>query len=440
MRTTRRLSGQMLVLSLSLALGPGVAGAADRPVVSVWPGVPPGSEDRSGAETVRVTEAGDHVVANVHRPSITVYPPANAGAPAAGVLVIPGGGHRELWMDHEGYDVAQWLSDHGVAAFVLKYRLASQEGSTYTVEGDALADVHRALRLIRSRADESSVDPFRLGVMGFSAGGELAARASMVFDAGDPTAKDPVERQGTKPAFQALVYPGRSHAIVPTPESPPAFLTWGTGDRPDIAEGMAVVYLLFKRSGVPVEMHAYSDAGHGFGVRQSNPGPSRQWIERFHEWLGGRGLLDAPRITTDDMQRLIGVRWEGELTYRNYSDNQLVTIPAALSVSRRDETQYLFSYTYPHEPQANREALLTIKEDGTVFGGETLLSKELLGDGSLRLTTTERGEDAGKEAVFLYTYTIGPNRFSTRSEVTRAGEKESIFRNGYTFESRGTSE
>lgn len=292
MNAHSRLLRRALLVSSWLAIGAvDVAAAADHPVVPVWPGVPPGSEGQSGGETVRVTDEGDHVVSNVHRPTITVYLPPKAEATGAAVLVIPGGGHRELWMDHEGYAVAQWLSDHGVATFILKYRLASQEGSTYTVEGEALADVHRALRLVRSRAAEWSVDPDRLGVMGFSAGGELAARASMVFDAGDPGAADPVERQGNRPAFQALIYPGRSHVIAPTSDSPPAFLSWGTGDRPDISEGMAGVYLLFKRAGVPVEMHVYSDAGHGYGVRAIDHSPSEQWLVRFHEWLGGRGWL-----------------------------------------------------------------------------------------------------------------------------------------------------
>jgi len=289
MNTPSWLRRTVLLLAACGTLG--VVAAADHPVIPVWPGVAPGSEGKTGDETLRVTEGGDHVVANVHRPTITVYLPDPATATGAAVLVIPGGGHRELWMDHEGYNVAQWLSEHGVAAFILKYRLANQEGSTYTVEGDALADAHRALQLIRSRADEWKVDPARLGVMGFSAGGELAARASMAYDAGNANAADPIEQQGTKPAFQALIYPGRSHVIAPTGESPPAFLSWGVGDSTAISEGMADVYLLFKRAGVPVEMHVYSDAGHGFGIRASNQSPSRQWIVQFHEWLGGHGLL-----------------------------------------------------------------------------------------------------------------------------------------------------
>jgi hypothetical protein len=149
---------------------------------------------------------------------------------------------------------------------------------------------------------------------------------------------------------------------------------------------------------------------------------------------------DTPRVTADDMQPLIGVKWEGELTYRNYSDNEIVTIPAALSVARQGDHQYVFAYTYPHEPQANRNGRVTIKEDGTVFGGETVVGKERLEDGSVKLTTTETGEEDGREAIFVYTYIIGSARFSTLKKVTFVGEKESVFRNGYTFENKGKPE
>ncbi len=119
--------------------------------ILLWPNGAPGSQGKTADELVRLTEQGEHIISRVHRPSITPYLPAAATATGAAVIVIPGGGHRELWMDHEGYRVGGWLSDHGVAAFVLKYRLAHEEGSTYTVLGDALGDVQRAIRLVRSR-------------------------------------------------------------------------------------------------------------------------------------------------------------------------------------------------------------------------------------------------------------------------------------------------
>ena len=150
--------------------------------------------------------------------------------------------------------------------------------------------------------------------------------------------------------------------------------------------------------------------------------------------------VDAPRITSEDIEPLIGVKWEGELTYVNGSDGARVTIPAALSVSRRGEQQYLFAFSYPHEPEANREALLKIEDDGRTLAGETVVSKERREDGSLEVITTQTGEDNGREAVFRFTYVIGPRRFSTRKEVTYVGEEGAFFGSGYTFENKGNSE
>jgi acetyl esterase/lipase len=123
------------------------------------------------------------------------------------VIVIPGGGHKELWMDHEGYRVGELLADHGIAAFVLKYRLARAAGSPYSVEGDALADVQRAIRLVKSESRRWHLDPQRVGVLGFSAGGELAALVAARFDGGAPRSDDAVARQSSRPSFQALLYP-----------------------------------------------------------------------------------------------------------------------------------------------------------------------------------------------------------------------------------------
>jgi endo-1,4-beta-xylanase len=269
--------------------------AAEWPVVPLWPGDAPGSEGRPHAETVRVTPQGEHVVSGIHQPNFQVYLPAAGTATGAGVIVCPGGGHRELWVDHEGHRVASWLAEHGVAAFVLKYRLAREAGSTYHVEQESLADAQRALRLIRSRAVEWAVDPARLGILGFSAGGELAGLAARRGDAGRNDASDPVERLSSRPAFQALIYPGNSKSIVPEAGQPPAFLLCGYDDRPDISAGLAEAYLRFKQAGVPAELHILAGVGHGFGVRATNPAPVNGWLDRFGEWLGGRGLLAAAK-------------------------------------------------------------------------------------------------------------------------------------------------
>jgi acetyl esterase/lipase len=258
--------------------------------VYLWTEGAPGSEGKSAPESVRITEQGEHVISSIHRPSILPYLPSKGAATGAAVLVIPGGGHRELWMDHEGYNIATWLSHHGVAAFVLKYRLAKETGSTYTVEGTELSDVQRALRLIRSRSAEWGVDPNRLGVMGFSAGGELAALASTHVADGSPDAADPIDRQSSRPDFQALIYPAIPKDIILTKATPPAFLACGEEDRPDIAQGVPELYLAFRKAGVSAELHVFSKTGHGFGIRESNHGPSAAWISLFFEWMRAQGF------------------------------------------------------------------------------------------------------------------------------------------------------
>jgi endo-1,4-beta-xylanase len=250
--------------------------------VLLWPNGAPGSEGRTEQEIVQRSANGERSVFRVHRPSITPYLPPRDKATGAAVLVIPGGGHRVLAIEHEGYNVAQELCEHGIAAFVLKYRLARETNSTYRVEVEALTDTQRALRLVRSRAQEWGVDPARLGVMGFSAGGELAAFASMKFDS------------GIQSATEALIYPGSSRKIEPVKESPPVFLACAYNDRQDIAEGLAEVYLRFKRAGVPAELHIYGSGGHGFGVRTGNRKPVGSWLTRFEEWLGDSGFLRKP--------------------------------------------------------------------------------------------------------------------------------------------------
>ena len=129
--------------------------AADPPVVYLWPEGAPGSEGKTAPESVRVAQpGGDHVVSSVHKPSLTLYLPSKATATGAGVIIMPGGGHSALWMDHEGYNEARWLSEHGVAGFVLKYRLAREKDSTYTIEGHALTDAQNFQ--IRQLGEEQS--------------------------------------------------------------------------------------------------------------------------------------------------------------------------------------------------------------------------------------------------------------------------------------------
>jgi len=270
--------------------------AAEPPAsILLWPNGAPGSAGKDTPEVVVTSASGEQQVSNIHKPSITAYLPAKDRATGAAVIIAPGGGHKMLCTTHEGSNVAEWLTNHGIAAFVLKYRLASEPGSTYTVDDHAVADMHRAIRLVRSRANAWNLNPAAVGVMGFSAGGEVCAIASMKFDAGKPDAADPLDRFSERPDFQALIYPGRSSRIVPIRESPPAFLAASANDRQDISEGLLKVYLDFKTAAVPVELHLYSSGGHGFGYRPGNTSPVAAWVDRFYEWLRDRKFLDATK-------------------------------------------------------------------------------------------------------------------------------------------------
>jgi acetyl esterase/lipase len=265
--------------------------STDPKEILLWPNGAPGSEGKTGEEKVRIAETGDHVISSIHHPSITPYLPSAKNATGAAVIIAPGGGHVELWIDHEGYNPAKYFSDRGIAAFVLKYRLSREPGSTYTIDENELADIQRAIRLVRSRAKEWGIDTARIGVMGFSAGGEVAGLSAMRFDYGKENATDVVEQQSSRPNFQALIYPGNSGRFDIVPNAPPLFLVGGYKDRADIAEGIANVYLKYKKAGVPAELHIYATAGHGFGMRATNKGSIAGWPDRFTEWLSDMGFL-----------------------------------------------------------------------------------------------------------------------------------------------------
>ena len=263
---------------------------ADTPaMIPLWENGAPGSESRM--HEPEILEGTN--VNNVHNPSITAFLPTEENATGTAVIIAPGGGHRKLCLGHEGDALADWFARRGIAAFVLRYRLSREEGSSYTLQGHAMDDTRRAIRMIRWRAGDWKINPQRIGILGFSAGGELAAYAAMKSDNGDPGASDPIERMSSRPDFQGLIYPGKSETFTVEAGMPPVFIAYGYNDRPDISIGMAKVYLKYKEANVPCEMHVYANAGHGFGYRPGTTSAAGDWPERFCEWLADSDLLTS---------------------------------------------------------------------------------------------------------------------------------------------------
>lgn len=221
-------------------------------------------------------------VHDVTRPTITPFLPPAGKANGAAVIVLPGGGWRILAIDKEGYDVAKWLNTLGVAGFVVKYRVMAT-GKTAAADRDeakrnGVLDSLEAIRIVRSRAKEWGLDPKKIGVTGFSAGGYHAAYAAMQFNSEN------------RPDFAAPIYPAVPEKLdVPT-NAPPIFLVAADDDRLTAAGNSVPIYLAFKTAKIPAEMHIFAKGGHGFGMTKSGA-PTDSWPERFADWMAGLGVL-----------------------------------------------------------------------------------------------------------------------------------------------------
>lgn len=273
------------------------AWAADE-VVRLYEGKAPGSEEWTHSEKESTQNLWQtRVVYNVVDPTLTVFRPEEGKANGTAVIICPGGGFFALSIDSEGNDVARWLAERGVTGFVLKYRLVEVKSDDPTREimtrGDigpivapivklALADGLEAIRRVRGNADKYGVNPNRIGIMGFSAGGTVAASVGLNYT------------EETRPDFVAPIYLAYSWAIKGDGvkhDAPPLFVLAASDDPLGLASHSVEIYQDWMNAGKRAELHLFSKGGHGFGMRKQNL-PSDRWIELFADWLRVEGLMD----------------------------------------------------------------------------------------------------------------------------------------------------
>ncbi len=290
---------------------------------------------------------------NIHNPMLEVFPAPADKATGTALIVAAGGGHRELNTGTEGYDLKEWLHGLGVTLVVLKYRLAQTPNYKYTVEGEALQDTQRAIRIVRQRAREWNINPSRVGLLGFSAGGALTALADIRFDRGKADAVDPIERQSCRPDFVGLVYPGWSPMdITARPDSAPAFLTSaGLDDAFHARQTVEFHDSLFK-AGVQTDLHIYSHGGHAGGIKTRDGIPFGTWPKRFEEWLADLGMLKPATGT--------GLSFKGPIGLELYSLREQFAkdVPSTLDRVRDLGIQYVeVASTYKLTPEEFKKQL-----------------------------------------------------------------------------------
>ncbi len=262
-------------------------------ILPLWPGIAPGSEGWDQVEGEADLANGLHVVRNVVRPSLTLFRPDQPNGTA--VIVCPGGAWHFLAIEHEGVQVAEWLCQRGITAFVLKYRLirtgenldaevaanmadrAKMTALRRAIEPMALADAQQAVRLVRRRASDWGLAPDRIGIMGFSAGGGVTTSVALDYT------------PDCRPDFAAPIYAAVFEDVLTPTDAPPLFLLCANDDKM-ATNASLLLYNAWNAAARPVEMHIYTGGGHGFGMKKLGL-PSDTWIERFADWLQGLGLL-----------------------------------------------------------------------------------------------------------------------------------------------------
>jgi acetyl esterase/lipase len=300
----------ILVLMASMSVVWPMSGADTPLIVDLWPGTPPDETDNIGPERVRLSPKLDRkqvevteqtkLITAVTKPTIALCRPAGDNETGTAVLICPGGGYWDLYWQLEGEEVAAWLNSLGVTGVILKYRVPRRSDEP---KGEParrpLQDAQRAISLVRSRAAEWGIDPRRIGLVGFSAGGHLALATATTFDKRTYAPVDDIDKISCRPDFAIPVYSGYLKAKdkdelapglrIPT-NAPPFFLVHGGDDIISSPENSVLMYLALKRAGVPAELHIYAGTTHDFGVRKSG-NPYSMWTESCAAWLRHQGFL-----------------------------------------------------------------------------------------------------------------------------------------------------
>jgi acetyl esterase/lipase len=274
-------------ITLLLALLLPILIKAQPRVIPLWEKGAPGFESRRDIPE----QAKDYWVKSINNPSVTVFMPSKDKANGCAVVIAPGGGFRELVYDAEGRQAAEFLNSIGVTAFVLKYRLPGEADSPYKPE-HVRQDANRAIRLVRSRAGEFNIDPARVGMLGFSAGG--AVIMMVAFDKGDgnPSATDPIDRLNGRPDFQMMVYPGGKAPEKISADAPPAFLICANDDEYGCDEVTMELLQKFRTANVPVEAIFLSKGKHAFNMGdRSSLVTVNTWPQRMADWMADSGFL-----------------------------------------------------------------------------------------------------------------------------------------------------
>ena len=273
------------VFGFILLAGEGMQGQTQ--TVNIWPGAAPGSENWTQKETTVEVKPYGTIVANVVTPTLTLYLPEKSKATGTGIIVAPGGACVRLAMTYEGTDVARWLGEHGIAVFLLKYRLQEKKGEGIPADLNmdeackyGIADGIQALKVVRQHAAEWGVAEDRVGFLGFSAGAMVTSGVLLQ------------ENAGARPNFAAPIYGGPFGAMPAIPAKlPPIFMAWAEDDGL-AGDAMIKFHEALKSAGIKPEVHIYSAGGHGFGMKKQGT-TSDHWIEEFYYWLEAQGLTKA---------------------------------------------------------------------------------------------------------------------------------------------------